>query len=242
MTRKTWFLSVAVLLFSFPVIASANPVVNYLRDRLYDVMDLVTIRIMAPHDLHGIGAKARVTSLAQVGWVNFEGEGFGLDRRATGYVKEKRVEGGLSIFYYSNIETDAILGNQFLDPDSAWSKAAPRGIVRNDIQADDQRGHFLSIGAEVETPILGLDLGVYPYEAVDLVLGIVGIDAPNDDLTRVDRQAASMVDYEVHEEAEKAHTIPDDSTESATIEKPKKVEMKDTYQNFEKQFDSSGKK
>ncbi|MFH0795338.1 MAG: hypothetical protein V2A74_15055, partial [bacterium] len=183
MTRKTSSLSLAVLLFSFPVIACANPVVNYLRDRLYDVMDLATIRIMAPHDLHGIGAKARVTSLAQVGVVTFEGEAFGFDRRATGYVKEKRVEGGLSVFYYSNIETDPILGNQFLDPESAWSKAAPRGIVRNDMQADDQRRQFLSVGAEVEIAILGLDVAVYPYEAVDLVLGIIGIDAPNDDLT-----------------------------------------------------------
>lgn len=175
-----------LLLAAAPRPASAG-VVEYFRDRGEDFLDIFRIRYIVPYRAEGYGAKARVTALAQVGYVHLNGNAYGMDRRAIGHNAEKRTEGGVSVFYASRTEMVKVSGNQYLDSDSDWSQAAPRGIMRQGGAWDDGRRHPASIGAEVELGILGIDLGVYPTEAFDFVTGWIFFDIYKDDRSFTDR-------------------------------------------------------
>jgi len=153
----------------------------YAKDRFHDLLDVVRLRGGVPEEGKGIGAKAKVTSLAQVGYVQFRGKMAGMERRAIGVTAERRSEGGLSLLYASSHEMRPVAGNDFIHADTAWSEIEDRRIIRNLPHWDDGRRRFLGVGAEVATPILALDAGVYPEEALDFIVGWVGIDLYDDD-------------------------------------------------------------
>ncbi|MCC6546894.1 hypothetical protein IT570_06965 [Candidatus Sumerlaeota bacterium] len=156
-------------------------ILTYAKDRVYDTMDVVRLRVGMPRDGKGIGAKARVTSLAQLGFVTFDGKYIGLDRRGLGLVDERRREGGISIFYGSYNEMEPVVGNGFLRANDDWSAIQDRRILRNLPHWDDGRQRHLSIGAEAVLPIIAVDAGIYPEEILDLALGFVLVDIYDDD-------------------------------------------------------------
>lgn len=155
---------------------------GYFEDRFNDIVDIFRVRGGAPSDGRAIGLKARATALAQVGYVKFDGIYAGLDRRALGLVREERREFGASLFYFSYNEMNPVNGNLYLtELDDPWNLAEDRRIVRNLPHWDDGRERPLSLGVEIANPLFGLDLGMYPEELADAVLGIVTIDIFNDD-------------------------------------------------------------
>lgn len=174
----------ATCLSAIPALSRAevlSAIGKYCKDRVYDTMDLVRIRGGVPRDGKGIGAKARLTSLLQAGWVTFDGTYVGLEKRGLGVVHERRREAGVSLLYGSYNEMEPVVGNAFLRADDDWSAVQDRRILRNLPHWDDGRQRLLSVGAEVVTPILAIDAGVYPEEALDLVLGFFLIDIYRDD-------------------------------------------------------------
>ncbi|CAN5346782.1 hypothetical protein BH09SUM1_BH09SUM1_32320 [soil metagenome] len=159
-------------------------VVTYGADRGNDLLDIFRIRGGYAHKGKGAGIKARVTSLAQIGYVWFDGRYYGIERRGIGAVDEHRREGGVSLAYGSWNEMQAVAGNIFLKANTDWSEIEDRRILRNLPYWDDGRKRFFSVGAEVATPLLAVDLGVYPEEALDFVIGFTTIDIFNDDALR----------------------------------------------------------
>jgi len=161
-------------------------VLNYLRDRGEDLLDVVRLRFISPHRAEGYGLKARATALAQAGYVHTNGLAYGMDRRAIGVTAERRTEGGIGPFYFSRTQMARVAGRSHFDPESPWNLAHRRGVVRNLPAWDDGRLHPLSIGAEAQIGLFGLDLGVYPTEALDFVTGWLFFDIYKDDQTYVD--------------------------------------------------------
>lgn len=153
----------------------------YAKDRFNDFVDIFRLRLGVPRTGRGYGAKARVTTLAQAGYVRYDGNYFGIDRRAAGLFSEDRIEGGASIIYGSRQEMRGEWGNEYLRGDTQWSTVEDRRILRNLPHWDDGRQRYLSAGAEVATPLLAVDAGVYPEEALDFVLGFFTIDFYTDD-------------------------------------------------------------
>ncbi|MGF1572300.1 MAG: hypothetical protein ACFCU1_04445 [Sumerlaeia bacterium] len=154
---------------------------DYFVDRFHDVLDIVRLRSGIPDEGEGYGVKARVTSAAQVGYVNFDGTYAGINRRGIGMTREDREEGGISFLYFSEHAMDTKFGNVFLEGTTDWSKVRDRRLERNKPYWDDGQGDPLGIGAEIATPILALDIGIYPIEIADFVLGIFTIDIMEDD-------------------------------------------------------------
>ncbi|MEQ8820676.1 MAG: hypothetical protein RLY93_10550 [Sumerlaeia bacterium] len=180
------FLTTTLILLAalaVPMQASAG----YLADRGNDFLDIFRFRAGVPRHGEGYGAKVRATALAQAGFVHYNGSYWGLDRRAFGLVEEQRTEGGVSLAYASTHNVMPYWGNMWLDEDTIWHRAEERHIVRNLPYWDNGRGHFFSLETEVATPIFGIDLGLYPTEAIDFLTGIVTIDPWNDDASRIAR-------------------------------------------------------
>lgn len=171
-------IATALLLAGGAATATAE---SYLRDRGNDFLDIFRLRAGMPNNGEAWGAKVRVTSLAQVGYVHFDGDYIGLSRRGFGWIEERRTEGGVSLAYASRHQNIVRSGNQYLSEQTLWSEVENRRLVLNKPYWDDGRGDVLSIGAEVATPIGALDLAVNPSQALDFVVGWVGIDLFNDD-------------------------------------------------------------
>jgi hypothetical protein len=214
-------LAAVVLVAGAPSRASAG-VIEYFRDRGEDLLDVFRLRFMVPYRAEGYGLKARVTSLAQAGYVHFNGSAFGMDRRAIGQVHEKRTEGGVSVVYFSRTQMEKVRGNDYLDSDAIWNQAAPRGIMRRGSSWDDGRLHPVSVGAEVELGAFGLDVGAYPTEAIDFVLGWLFLDIYKDDRSFTDDLPEYGVGETEEEEAmpeEEAiwETRPSEEPESSLV-------------------------
>lgn len=154
---------------------------QYGKDRFNDFVDIFRLRVGVPRTGRGYGVKARATTLAQAGYVRYDGHYFGIDRRAAGLFSEDRLEGGASIIYGSRQEMRGEWGNEYLRGDTQWSVVEDRRILRNLPHWDDGRQRYLSAGAEVATPLLAVDAGVYPEEALDFLLGFFTIDVYTDD-------------------------------------------------------------
>ena len=161
-----------------------NVVGTYLLDRVNDFADIFRIRVGLPDEGQAIGAKVRVTTLAQAGWLHFNGRYYGMDRRSIGGIEEWRTEGGFSVLYGSKTEMVPSFGNTFLREDSNWSNFADRRLVRYMVAWDDGRNRPDSIGAELALPVFAVDLGIYPFEIADFIFGFLTIDLYRDDRLR----------------------------------------------------------
>jgi len=176
-------------------------VAQYGLDRLYDLGDIFRIRGGVPQDGKGAGVKARATFLAQAGFVHFNGRYAGMNGRGLGVTSEDRTEGGLSALYGSKHETYAVCANDFQRGDTPWSAVEDRRLLLNLPYWDDGRGDLLGVGAEVATPLLAIDLGVSPSQAVDFLAGIFTIDPYKDDILTIDFDKSN---------ARRTRTIPAD--------------------------------
>jgi hypothetical protein len=190
MTRRPLVPTLAVLLAGCLLAAPSSApagVGQYFKDRAHDLADIFRVRVGMPTNGQAYGAKARVTSLAQAGYVHFDGDYVGLDRRGFGWMEERRTEGGVSLLYTSRHESIPRWGNPYLMGETLWSEVENRRIVRNEVYWDDGRGDLLGVSAEVATPLFAIDLGVNPSQAVDFVAGFLTIDIFNDDEQGIDR-------------------------------------------------------
>jgi len=183
----------AMAVFLAGEIASSTPslsaqVADFFRDRALDLCDLFRFRLNIPRGYRAVGFKARGTCLVQAGFVYFDGRSAGIDRRGVGVWRERRLEGGVGPFYFSDVADEMISGNRFTDRRSPWSLLYRRGIVRNGLFWDDGRRHPLSCGAEIELGLFGIEFETYPLEYLDALLGWVGLDSPNDDEGRILKQ------------------------------------------------------
>ncbi len=164
--------------------AEAGPVegtFQYGKDRVNDFVDIFRLRVGVPRSGRGYGAKARVTSALQAGFVHYNGHYLGLEKRGVGIVRERRTEGGVSLLYGSTNQMQPLWGNEYLEGTTPWTDLKDRKIIRNLPSWDDGRSRLFSLGAEVATPIIAVDAGVYPEEALDFVLGFVLLDIYRDD-------------------------------------------------------------
>jgi len=205
-------LLVLMVILTIAISAQAN-VLTYMRDRGVDFLDIFLLRISAARGAKGFGFRARATTLAQIGAIYFEGEHFGMDRRAVGVWKERRTEGGISLAYFTSIENEPIWGDYFLQPNTSWMNFQERGIIRNNIFWDDGRKHPLSINAEIQLGILpGFEAGIYPTEILDFIAGFLTLDPQNDDLARVKKYTAHYPTEEI-EQPEKVEHLPETEQE-----------------------------
>ncbi len=106
------FLSLSSELFA------AGALKGYFRDRFYDLCDLLRIQIKIPKKEYCFNISARCTVLGQAGIGYFQGHNIGFDRRGAGIWREKKFEGGASLFYWTHIQNQMAYGNSFTDIDS----------------------------------------------------------------------------------------------------------------------------
>ena len=194
---------------------------SYLKDRGADLLDVFLLRVSVARKARGFGARARATALVQAGGIYFEGEHFGMDRRAIGVWKDRRSEGGISLLYFTSVQNDVVWGNYFLRPGTPWMKFEERGIVRNNIYWDDGRKHPLSFNAEIQPGLLpGLEVGIYPTEALDFLSGFLTLDPHNDDMTRVRKYTPVYEEKEIGEEQADLETLPENAEELEKATEP----------------------
>jgi len=165
-----------------------HPVPLYFCDRLLDLSDFFRVRVHRPKGLRSVGLKARATALVQAGAIYFHGGSYGFDRRALGIWRERRIEGGIGPLYATQVRSEALAGNYYLDDDQPWFELYDRRLVRNGLYWDDGRLRPLSIGAEAHVFFFGIEAEAYPLEMLDFLFGWVGIDAFDDDLATVIRK------------------------------------------------------
>ena len=217
----------AVVLFLAVAISAQASIWGYFRDRGADFLDIFLLRVSAPRKAHALGFHARATGLAQLGGIYFEGEHFGMDRRAIGVWQERRKQGGVSLLFFSSVQNEVVWSNYFLQEDTPWMNFQDRGLIRNDVYWDDGRRHFLSLNAEVQFGVLpGMEVGAYPLELIDFAVGFLTMDPQNDDLERVKKYAPEyLMEVEPGDE-QGMETLPGDldilleETEPLGIEEP----------------------
>lgn len=169
-------------------VRAESPALRYIKNRGLDFMDMFGLRIGGAKAGRAAGAALRATALAQVAAVYFDGEHAGMDRRAIGVWRERRLQGALGPLAYTHIETESRGGNDFAHGDTDWDARQPRGIIRNGEYWDDGRERFFACGAEIQTGILpGFEIRFDPMELVDFALGWTTIDIYTDDVREGDR-------------------------------------------------------
>jgi hypothetical protein len=216
--RKIGALAIALLLLV--TVADASGILNYFRDRANDFLDMFMFRVSAARKGAGFGLHARATILAQAGWIYFDGEQFGMDRRGMGLWRERKMEGGVSLLYFTDVLDDVAYGNQFTDKDSLWSTTAYRGIARNDVYWDDGREHLDSIIVEAHLLILpGIEVGFYPSEAMDFIVGLLTLDPWEDDLARIERRRILPVEEAPEKQTEQVEQKAKEEKEQEVLQK-----------------------
>jgi len=174
---------------------------NFWLNRAYDFMDLARFEWGSPRDFKAFGATAKVTVLAQAGFVYFEGKKVGMERRGVGIIRQKKLEGGIFPVYFTTIREAGEFGNQFLRTDTDWAKVRDRRIIRNGFFWSDGTGRPISFGGEFEFFCFGgPDIQFYLCELADFFVGWVGLDPRCDDVSRV---AYADLDNQFFEKKEK---------------------------------------
>jgi hypothetical protein len=201
MSRKSPWLAIATVVAVLTVVsgcarinegvappsAQESPVFsNYWANRGYDAMDLFRLQWGSPRDFKAFGATAKATCLAQAGFVFFEGKKVGMERRAVGILRQKKLEGGISPVYFTTIREGGEFGNYFMQTTTEWAKARDRRIIRNGFFWSDGTGRPISFGAELELFCFGgPDVQFYLCELADFLVGWFGLDPRGDDVSRL---------------------------------------------------------
>jgi len=214
-TRSTW-LSIAAVVATVAVMSGCARInegvpppsaqetgafSNFWANRLYDFMDLMRLEWGAPRDFKAFGATAKATCLAQAGFVFFEGTKVGLERRAVGIIRQKKIEGGISPVYFTTVREGGEFGNEFMRTTTDWAKARDRRIIRNGFFWSDGTERPFSFGFELELFCFGgPDVHFYLCELADFLAGWVGLDPRGDDVSRV---VHAQLDNQFFEKSEK---------------------------------------
>jgi len=158
---------------------------NYFANRGYDFMDIFRFEWGVPRDSKAFGAKVKATALAQAGFVFFEGKKVGLERRAVGIIRQKKIEGGISPIYFTTIKEGGEFGNYFMRTTTEWADIRDRRIIRNGFFWSDGTRRPVSVGVEAEFLCFGgPDIQIYICELGDFLAGIFGLDPRGDDVSR----------------------------------------------------------
>ena len=168
-----WMPLLTALALSLPHVSHAQ---DYLFERARDFADIFRARVAVPEEPSSFALKVRATSLLQLGAVRFDGRLYGMDQRQMGPWDQTRREVGASLLYFSSVQSEP------------WTPECPTGERAYDPDFlhyngwDDGRNRPFSLGLMVQPFFLpGVDLGLYPSEAVDFALGLVGVDMLKDD-------------------------------------------------------------
>jgi len=167
-----------------PVLEGPDEVMcDYWSDRLYDFTDLFRLQWGVPRDFKAFGAKVKITSLAEAGFVYFLGKKAGMERRAIGVIRQDKCEGGITPVYFTGVTEAAECGNYFLVPNTRWQQIRDRRIVRRGLFWSDGTLHPVALGFEIELFCFGgPDVQFYFCELGDFFAGWFGLDPRGDDL------------------------------------------------------------
>ena len=113
----------------------------------------------------GIGVYLQPTKLAAGGAQFMDVMKIGHSRRAFGFYREVRREGGASWFYYRDMEFEPIIGTESLFKRERLSQGFPIRNTKND--------HWADVGFETHIIFIGGSLYVSPKETVDFVSSTV---------------------------------------------------------------------
>jgi len=131
-----------------------NPILMYLPNRLFDIFDLVRLRVRAGP---GFALSARATEVLDATMGGYTSIFVGL----RGPRGEPRIPWPAGIEKFAGVEVSVAGGS-------------------DEARFDPHYGAF-EVGAGVHLVLLGVDVGVEPMEALDLVLGFLFIDIAKDD-------------------------------------------------------------
>jgi hypothetical protein len=163
-----------------------SPFADYFIDRGHDFLDIFRIQWGAPRDGKAFGVTAKLTALAQAGFVYFEGTKAGMERRGIGLIRQDKIEGGITPVYFITVREIGKMGNYFLRTDTDWAKQRDRRIIRNGFFWSDGTKRYWSVGGEVEFLCFGgPDIQIYLCEVGDFLLGIFGLDPRGDDVSKM---------------------------------------------------------
>ncbi|MCX8036009.1 MAG: hypothetical protein N3D11_02925 [Candidatus Sumerlaeia bacterium] len=169
-----------------PSAPETHPFENFWPNRLYDFMDLMRVQWGVPRDFRAFGAKIKATSLAEAGFVYFEGKKVGLERRAVGIIRQDKIEGGITPVYFIGVREGGEFGNDFMRTTTDWAKVRDRRIIRNGFYWSDGTCRPVALGIELTFLCFGgPDLQFYLCELADFMVGWVGLDPRGDDVSRL---------------------------------------------------------
>lgn len=115
----------------------------------------------------GFLAHAQVTKLAEAGAGYVHSMQFVFDRRAVGFARIVRKEGGLGPVYYRDLTFEPIQGTRTLTE-------RPRSLQDYTIR-HNELGHWADVGADAHVLFIGGGARVSPKEAMDAVGNLVSV-------------------------------------------------------------------
>lgn len=135
-------------------------VVDTTKDLFLDLFDIVDLNLGFGD---GILVDAQATKVlhAGLGWA--DAVRVGLRPRAFGLWSQRQAEYGLSIFYWRDINRQAVFGTSTLFDQSM-------SYVGFDLDHQRETGHWLDIGGNVHALLFGVEAAVSPKEALDFCL------------------------------------------------------------------------
>ncbi|MGD0093575.1 MAG: hypothetical protein ABSE73_27005 [Planctomycetota bacterium] len=144
---------------------------HYFLSRWYDLVDIMDFSFGAGP---GLMFQVHATKFAQAGGGWSDAYHVGFRGRSAGIWREQRKEVGVSLFYYQKVQRERITGwvesfrteKMDLDTSAAYSNNNDRS--------------FFGIGAMAQLGVM-VNVNVRPMQAVDFIMGWVGIDVLEDD-------------------------------------------------------------
>jgi len=155
---------------------------SYPMDRLQDLSDVFGGEFYWGQ---GFLANARGTKVVQLGAGSFDGNIASYDKRAVGVATEIRAEAGLPLYYFTTYDRKSEIGNRVFN--ERVDEIDVLGVVKYNL-TDPQDRSFYEVGVSVAA-FAGVGVHVDVLQAIDFVLGIVGLDIGKDDARHRDVQA-----------------------------------------------------
>jgi hypothetical protein len=133
------------------------------KDMLLDLTDIAYVNIGVGDGLLG---EVQLTKLGHLGlgWADTVRAGF--RPRAVGVWSQRQAEYGISLFYWRDINRQAVYGTSTLFDQSMSYKGF-------DLDHQNETGHWLDLGAHVHVLLIGAEANASPKEAVDFVFSAV---------------------------------------------------------------------
>jgi hypothetical protein len=143
-------------------------------DRVNDLTDVVGAEFYWGQ---GLLANVRGTKLVQVGVGTFDGNIASYDRRAMGVATEMRAEGGFPLYYFTTYDRKSEIGNDVFNQRVA--DVENPGVGKYNL-TDPQDRSFYQVGGTLAA-FVGVGVHVDFLQALDFVVGLIGLDIGKDD-------------------------------------------------------------